>query len=59
MTTFPGSHRGTAQDGVGGDAVVRPLSRRDKLYALGLLLSLLGILLGVTLAIGGTLPIGQ
>lgn len=58
MTTFAHSHHGGEQGGVDGDAVVRPPSRRDKIEALGLLLGMLGILLGLALTLGATLPFG-
>ncbi len=59
MTTFPDAHHGSEQGGVDGDGVLRPASRRDKIEALGLLLGMLGILLGLTLTVGATLPFGQ
>lgn len=58
MTTFAGAHHPTEQRGIDGDAVVRPPSRRDKVEALGLLLGILGILLGLALTVGATLPSG-
>lgn len=58
MTTFTDSHRGSEQGGVDGDAAVRPSSRREKLEALGLLLGVLGILLGLALTAGVTVPFG-
>jgi hypothetical protein len=39
--------------------VVRPPSRREKHDALGLLLGMLGILLGLALTAGATLPSAQ
>lgn len=58
MTTLAGSHHDGEQGGLEGGAVVRPPSRRDKIEALGLLLGMLGILLGLALTVGGTLPFG-
>lgn len=46
----------TAQRGLDREPVVRPPSQRDKIEVLGLLLYTLGILLGLALTIGPTLP---
>ena len=58
MTTFATSQPGGEPVGIGGIAVVRRSSRRDTVEALGLLLGVLGILLGLALTVGATLPIG-
>ncbi len=41
-----------------GTALLRP-SGRDKVEALGLLVGMLAVLLGLALTVGATLPIGQ
>jgi hypothetical protein len=58
MTAVADSPHGSELARVDGDAVVRPPSRREKLEALGLLLGMLSILLGLALTIGVTLPFG-
>jgi hypothetical protein len=58
MTTVPDSPHGTELARVDGDAVVRRTSRREKLEALGLLLGMLSILVGLALRVGVTLPFG-
>jgi len=58
MTTFATREHGREPGGITGMAVMRRSSRRDTLEALGLLLGVLVILLGLALTVGATLPIG-
>jgi hypothetical protein len=58
-TTVADASHGSGQARVDGDSVVRPPSRREKHDALGLLLGMLGILLGLALIAGATLPSAQ
>lgn len=57
MTTFAAPQHGE-EPAIAGDAVVLGPGRRDKIEALGLLLGMLGILLGLALTVGATLPFG-
>jgi hypothetical protein len=59
MTTFATPEL-TGELGVVAEirVVLRP-DRRDTLEALGLILGMLGILLGVVLTVGAAFPIGQ
>ncbi len=58
MTTFAAPQHGGEPGGIAGDAVVPEPGRRDKIEALGLLLGMLGILLGLALTVGATFPFG-
>ena len=46
------------QPGIEGVPVAQPPSRRDKIEVLGILLGMLGIILGLALTVGRTLPFG-
>jgi hypothetical protein len=58
MMAVADSHHGTDRRTVGGEAVVRPPSQREKVEALGVLLGMLGVLLGLALTVGVPAPLG-
>jgi hypothetical protein len=58
MTTFAAPRNAGELGGVAATAVLRPSTPRDRVEALGLLLGVLGVLLGLVLTVGATLPIG-
>jgi hypothetical protein len=58
MTTFATPCNPGEPGGVAAAAVLRPSTQRDSVEALGLLLGVLGVLLGLVLTVGATLPIG-
>ena len=59
MTTFGALVDGPDPHAVADIALARRPSRQDRLQAVGLLLGTLGILLGLVLMGGGTIPFGQ
>ena len=57
MTTFAAQHD-RRPDGIAGNAVTWRPGRREKIEALGLLVGMLGILLGLAFTVGAPLPFG-
>lgn len=58
MTTFATREHGREPSDIAGIVARRRSSRRDTFEAIGLLLGVLIILLGLALTVGATLPIG-
>lgn len=58
MTTFATRDDAGEHDGAAAILIPGPSTRRNRLEALGLLLGVLGVLLGLALTVGAPPPIG-
>jgi hypothetical protein len=58
MTAFATPHNAWEPGVVGATVALRPSTRRARVEALGLLLGVLGVLLGLVLTVGAPLPVG-
>ncbi len=59
MTTVTTPEQSAEPDALAGTAATRPVSRRDALETLGLLVGVLCILLLLALTVGGPIPLVQ